>query len=894
MMKINKLRKPRPSKVCQACKKRKVKCDQQRPACARCVKSSTLCSYEFSTDSLTPSSTTNSSNSPNTIKISNSNNNSSIYNYPSTINSINTDNHTNNKISPNGYSSSTNINDDYNNNTTTRDPSDDMILTLWHPRDTMVSYGTTTFVEPPFGVHTVVQGNPFSRAFAGALHGTALFELQDSVKLNDEGKLVPRDNESKENDTTNNNNTKTFEDKKNDISILVFLQNSIKTVMKMEKKSYENTPPMNFIYSSYDINSNVDPINIPIISTLLNEIEILLMDRETIDNLLKTFYQDIYPIFPLFEIGEFEKELKNVFDYSIPNRLRIQIGDTNVRKKLEVLTLFLTIITISLKYSYAQPENQIMNSEDSIKSAHQLSLFSHQLLYLLNVFKYTNELSLCCLLYFYISEYLNPESLKHHCNNETMLSIKCLYQLALTLGLYNEPNKYDRLVASNGISNSKLNFRKKLWLCLQMIILQTSLSEGDLSGNEHLFLNLFDENSRDSDDLFEDNNTPGFDSTLSQILIDQYKFHFTTVNLIRSLNFFNGNASLANIMEKVTEISDQLTHDFPLSKLQAAKPGGFLNNNETSWKGAVFNAHHLQSVTILRMNIIGQTTLLNVYQKLMFHFEELCKDDWIKYSGEYHTFFLKMIKSYCTLMTTLTDYLQGKYLPHIPCNYFFAMNKLICHTVTKLWLFQSCILVKISYKILHIKQKGSSVENGNYAPDDDVEMLDILTTFKSMITANMQKLTNLEKKIGDKYISISVASSLFKFVGYLAKNDILTNYTNRFWSNGFPNKSIPVSVQRKISLKWGLNIKYSHKVLDSLNNPISLACLDKPLITDSIKIMGEFNSEEDLLEDKSLLTDYKNMSQGLTEDLMNQFLENNLEWVSTVINEQLGEFPYSF
>ncbi|CCH58223.1 hypothetical protein TBLA_0A04280 [Henningerozyma blattae CBS 6284] len=884
------VKKPRPSKVCLTCRRRKVKCDQQHPSCMRCIKSSTLCTYTYSTpvsdDSLPDSLDTPKSMSQPKKSVMPTTDQLMTIGYTHTPSSI-TDHHDfNNNLPPSEVSPSELPNANLTNSNLPNSP---LILSLWHPSDTMVAYGTITFIEPPFGLHTIVQSDHFSRAFAGAAHGTALFELQDSVILNSEGKLVPR--------LTNSTTTTTAATAK-EVSLLVFLENAIKTSIQFQKLSTENVPPVNFIYSSYDINSNVNPLSLPILKTLLTEIEILLMDRETIDSLLKTFYQDIYPLFPILEINDFEDELKEIFDLSIPNRLQINIGDENVRKKLETLTLFLIIITISLKCYSIDPQRKTIQGKDALQYARQFSLLSHKLLYLLNVFKYTNELSLCCLLYFYIAEYLNPESLKNHANNETLLSIKCLYQMALTLGLYNEPTKYDRLISSNGITTSGLNFRRKLWFGLQMIIMQTSLSEGDMFGSEDIYLNLFMRDASSDKtpmDMFEDNNAPGFDSTLSQILLDQYKFHISMVHLIQSLQYFTGNANLSTVLENVEILKSILDKKFPLSKLKSNSPTGFLNNNESSWRGATLNAYHLQNATLLRINILGYSTLLNIYQTLLFHFEELCKKDAIKYSPYYHDFTSKAISSYCQLFTIVSEYQQEKYKSHIPTNFKFAINRLICFTIVKLWIFQSSCLLRIAFKKLQLNitsnDSNNRVGNNNPPTLQDNTINNILNSINDTFTSNMRVLNGFANDLGQSYISISVACSMFKYIHYLAKNNALTTYTNRFWSNGFEGKSIPVSVQRKIAMKWGLNIKNSHKVMHNLNNPETLASYNQPILNEILTILSNYNpivfNKRDELEPQ---LEY-NLSQGVTEDLMNQFLENNLEWVTDVINESLGELP---
>lgn len=182
-----------------------------------------------------------------------------------------------------------------------------------------------------------------------------------------------------------------------------------------------------------------------------------------VDLLLKVFYENVYPFYPYLDINTFEEELQKILIPSYDGRYEISVTKDSL-SNLYVLSLFLLIMANALRCIYCEKENYPQLKLNILEAAKQYSDTAQKLLHLLNGYKNTNEKSFCCLLYFYILVHLNPTASETPNSYTNLLNIKCLSELALTLGLHQEPSKISRYIKEIDPDPDLLNFRRKLAL----------------------------------------------------------------------------------------------------------------------------------------------------------------------------------------------------------------------------------------------------------------------------------------------------------------------------------------------------------------------------------------------------------------------------------------------
>ncbi|CAI4458920.1 AGA_1a_G0017660.mRNA.1.CDS.1 [Saccharomyces cerevisiae] len=410
-------------------------------------------------------------------------------------------------------------------------------------------------------------------------------------------------------------------------------------------------------------------------------------------------------------------------------------------------------MAMALMHSKLDANLLSMVKENASESARKLSLLCHKLLCLLDVFRYPNENTFTCLLYFYISEHLDPESPDCVLSPTNLLTLHHLLNLSMTLGLQYEPSKYKRFKDPEVIRQ-----RRILWLGVQSLLFQISLAEGDAgkSNSEYMeaYLTDFEEYIEASSE-YEKSSASESNVQMNDIVWNKYKFHVILSKLMSDCTSVIQHPQLFHILENIKRSEDFMAENFPTSSIYQP-----LHEKEPNaikvGKSTVLDVMDIQKTEIFLTNIVG------------------------KYEKNYHFLTLKSFNAYLKLAGLISDYLENKFQGNILESRGYIIDKQICFMLVRIWMFQCRILLRFSYKQESQKKLASSSISTNDNEKED-EMIVILERLIKHIRNQMAHLVDLAKgKLQDSYFGAYQTVPMFRYVVYLIDVGGLVSVTNGF------------------------------------------------------------------------------------------------------------------
>lgn len=881
--------------VCTTCKAKKLKCDKSRPSCSRCLKANKQCNYPLTINNISSVTPPDESTSPNfsrhVAKLSHFTtsdrsrkekdpvdvNNIHRERYPSSSSSTITFNST----IPNNNSFKTNIhetpltNEEYSPGCI--DTNAKITLNLWNPNNLIVTYGSTTYYDSPLASHGLIQYDPYTRLFCGALHGSTLYELQARLTFIS----------SESNDQPGN------EDKKEKLGPLHFLEKAIIKWVEKSNEYVKNQLPLDYFNTTYTIEDTMHPNLLASIQMIIREIEIIMINKNHIDYYLRHFYENIYPYYPLIEIPLFEKKLKDILVENQGNHYEFNVFKQNIRVKLETLAMLLLILSISLRSKLISPTVPKEEKDDKIRLdtknasdiATQLIVFAQKVLSLLNGFKFTNENILCCTLYLFLAEYLNPENRSIAANHDEVLTLNCMSNLANHLGLYNDPVRFERYKNNSDFSYGSVLFKRKLWISLQSIKLQVCTLEGFFTDMDAKYLELFkapsDGVSAVLNDRFKESSL--FDYKLFTIHEDVYSFHSKLGKLMVSISSTEASQDLTAIVDAINELSLLMENKFSFDDLTNITVTSNTIKEDT-WRHATMNLDAIKNLYIIHINIIGTVSILGTYSILSTYFEQkiVAEEDNQRWMELYDTFMVKSFETFLKLAEIILNYLDGSYAKYILNAHEFCLNKAIIFTLIRIWRALFSFVLRLSYKKDKMKKSNAEMETNHFNSINNClfRLKDILSNTADLASA----------KLGENYIGAYQSLQMVQYLIYTMDEEYLTIMVNNYWNKTFNSSSIPERIIEKVNSKWGVGPKNQDLVKNYLANDNVLRNLTPDLIEQLNNLMERSSLNfNDILND-STPTSVDFPAQN-NQDILNQFLEANFDLFSSVINDNMGELP---
>lgn len=877
--------------VCIPCKKHKVKCDKVKPVCGRCRRLNKLCQY----NDLIANSTLKKSDASIVAENEVSSNRMSIKddcNQAATgkITSLSTpfsltenDTLSNSSILPtlmndnlvNAHITHTNATG-YDLNNLLQLP--DTILNLWDISQLMVTCGSTNHLDAPYTLHAIIQYDPFTRLLCSALHGTILNDLQNRINLFS----IRQDDSSSMtgNNDRHHGNVPSVNDR-NFLGPLPFIEKAMLQWIEKLNDYGQKKLIIDFFDVTYVVEDSLHPNLKNLLQMILKEIHFILPHRDTIDTLLRRYYERIYPMYPYMEIELFEQRLSEIFNTNnneyvtdIGNLFEFNILNKDVRSKLETVVLFITILSLSLcEYSISKDtilqDDTIFSKLDATDISKQLVMQAKRILSLLDGSQYLNENIICCSLHLFLFDYLNPKNKMIHASHDESLSIKIIYQMAITMGLQYDPTNFKRFSKNGEFDNRVISLKRKIWIGIQSILLQICTIDGSLiPGNDKnliQFCSKLNKGNRSGinigylhsklRDLQED------DIKIFEIQQDIYKLQLNLNKMMKSL-VEDSVQSLSGTIENIQNLINFMDLKFPFEdidnlRMKMTDPDTSRNQN---WRNARLNMERIRLLHIINLNLQIIATILTIYISLMIFFESKSLENYDQNHKLYSYFHYASIEWYLKLYDMLMKVLNGEHHLKDIC-----INKTIIFTMIKLWRTQMNFTLRLSFK---------SNLMMNLKHDVPEEIGSLLQIFQKQMSHSIQLFS---ARLQDTYFGAYQSIQMSKYLEYLLKEDKQTEFIRIFWDMMLYGESISPRIKEKVTYKWGQSCDDVDMVKEYLQNPEVLRNLDTTLLQQVYTLMSAASREIPHTNDTR---DTPGNSVGTTPDsyaTLDRLLHSNLE-----------------
>lgn len=848
-------RKVRKMLVCLPCRRRKLKCDKERPVCTRCRQSNQDCLYAIGDGSeLSPTEPKGATNSTESTKPLQS---FGLDNLPSV------DIFDKCPVTPgDSYSSHSDIFARY-------DSLPNITIRLWDRRYPLVYHNSVTYMDTPLAEHALMQMDPLMNSLAVMFHGSCcadfskLRNLQTAINvpLQDDYKFTyPLSDE---------------------LNPLCFIEGAISKVVKQAERRNKFMIPLDFVYVPRSLDNNMNPKVMGALKTLTAEIEVLLTETGNLSNLLRIFYEDIYPFYAFMDIDDFENDVGILLAKNNFRCFNIDLLHEDIRHRIETLTLLLIVLTMSLRRVAIEPSN--CHIPNAAEVATHMEYLSQKLLGILNGLKLTNERVFCCMLYALVSDYLDPDSEEILYSHSSQLRLKCLTNLAITLGLHINPSKVKRFHREFGPNPKIVNFRRKLWVGLQMFRLQVVYAAGDCNRSDLENLENFYNGYSNMIDMFRDPPILIDDAheQLLQNFDSKYKLSLYLNTLMVSLMPADGNINLFEVLQNLKRAKDFVDSNFPLSKLgfEMALSSGRKKEMKTH-RNATIDLERVLNTEILLINMIAKNCFTSVYYTLTMYFEKECSKDWKTYEKYYHIFFVDLTRSFRELKF-ITHFNDHKYAGYIPAKYNFVINKLTIFTSTKVWIMMICILLKFSYylkdKKLQDPQRWNIQASINEEDESCIqvegEVGKFFCCYNKLKHGLKEFIDSFSVNLSNTYMNAFCCVSILKYVVTLLDQDKVYEFSRHFYERAFIKKDISSDLLKDLNMKWGLDMSNPVLMKEYFLNPKVSSSFNSKLL-DSIKDVlktYEITSPIDWELDK------QSESKIVDEALINQILETKMD-----------------
>lgn len=912
-------RKTRPSFVCNHCKAQKLRCDRVHPKCGRCKRIGKDCSYGNTPERVPEILMALSSSSdgqpgdtqpvvPNiadpNIKANAPQEDSSpsssipqqkigMAGHPSVMTTVpprTTSNPTDvqsvqSSTGASVYSMSPNVHSsvispesaDYRKDSNLITYSFDEKLDIWDINKQFLSHGYHTHLDLPYATHSIAQHDPYLRFFCPSVHGTTLTDLQSRLEfIKNSSATGPANNEV----------LKTL----HEISPLMFIEDAVVKWVTQTNDNVNNQLPWEYFNTIFTIEDRMHPTLVATINKLVVELEMLLPQKGEIHNLLRHFYSNIYPFYPLLEIPLFEEALtKILIDDGSSMSYRIQVFQENIRVQLENLTLFLIIISISMRDPNIAAQKRDMGSAHSGETSKRLLLLSQKLLSLLNGFKYTTENVLCCSLYLLIAEILNPGNADEHICHNTVLTLKCLTDMAYTLGLHEEPSQFTRYHNRTQRCGPFFQYRRKLWIGLQSLRLEIITADGGCQESDYEYLETFINNGQSSIPSFIEhfNSSTAVDRKIFSIQDSMYQFHMLLNRVMITCGPKCKNPDLNHMMQSIERLKEFTFRKFPLSKLSQQTSSRILNIEE--WRNASFDLCSIERLVIFRVNIIFFSSMMNIFYMIALYFERKCCQELEIYEAPCHAFFMHSFDTYLELTTLIKKYLDNEYKMSILPIHEYSINKSVAYIVIKIQSVQLGIILRLCYKSSILQSKDIPNKYSYLLRSDTIEH----STRESlaMVTNQIKKHTggliqSMLTRYGDTYFGCYQVMLMGKYILYMLDNNMLTKITDEYWEKASETNDIPSKIMDMMKLKWGLGPLDINIISYYTTNPIALAGFNKSLLDSMLNALEHANIYDNL----TVAPGIAEISSG-EQEVLQQLMQTNFELFSGIIGDSLGTLP---
>lgn len=433
-----------------------------------------------------------------------------------------------------------------------------------------------------------------------------------------------------------------------------------------------------------------------VLRSFLSRLQDILPPLEILKSYKAHFYQHVYPNLPFLNRKLFEESLASTLfeDEDDPTKIKIKLGHSRLRNKMENLCILLVILKLSfislLFIDEGSEERSPFINRDVIKKypiGNEAILLAENVLSAENLFACANENIITCLLYIWSFFVYSPEEGDFFLEHPTDVLTGVIVMLATSIGLHRDPLDFSRMAEQE--DPSVLNHRRVLWVA----IITTVCIETSLKGRHPLSLDAAVDQFMEirSPYVLEDyikrikQDMPNIDdfelkvqenclkrSLLALLVYDMDKLSLTYKGTFRLLEMEELRGRIENFVADNFEIGGLV--NIPINTKMSMMNGMNGVHGENGMNGAPESNNSSHNSVAMHAMVMSRLVLLRGSMALFYHFESAAIDD-PELLPLYEKYLVRVCVDALTLIGLITKYFNGDYGASLLPSYCYNITK---------------------------------------------------------------------------------------------------------------------------------------------------------------------------------------------------------------------------
>ncbi|CCK70668.1 oleate-activated transcription factor OAF1 KNAG_0E04150 [Huiozyma naganishii CBS 8797] len=437
-----------------------------------------------------------------------------------------------------------------------------------------------------------------------------------------------------------------------------------------------------------------------LLQSFIQEFETILPPFEVIQKYKTHFCEYIFPNLPFLQREMFEESIqKTLFpDPENPTKIKLNLGNTHLREKIENLSTLLVILKlsyISLRYIIHSDDDPRTNSGNSTYVTNEelrrypitndAILLAQRCLASENWCACANENIITCLLYIWSFFAFSPEEGDLFLEHPTDIISSLIMMLSTSIGLHRDPDDFPQLRDPSLSDKRSLNQRRLLWVSVVGICSFESTLKGrhPLLASDLMcsFLSTSAPNSvkhymeKVSRDLVGENNETLL--KIHEFTVKRAELSLLLSDLDNLTMSYNNTFSLRFLELSREKIEIFVEENFPLLELdKSTKRKGKGSKFPQEDIASKLNFLATQNSNALQSRIIAKLMFLRASVAVFLHFEVKVLED-ESFLPYYYKYFIQTCVDALNLVKFFNDFFAGSYSDFVYKSTNYNVTKVI-------------------------------------------------------------------------------------------------------------------------------------------------------------------------------------------------------------------------
>ncbi|QLL34130.1 hypothetical protein HG536_0F04560 [Torulaspora globosa] len=522
------------------------------------------------------------------------------------------------------------------------------------------------------------------------------------------------------------------------------------------------------------------------LKSFILEMQEILPPLKILNSYKAHFYECVFPDLPFLNKQHFEESLASTLfeDEDDPTKIKIKLGRSRLRSKMENLCILLVILKlsyISLLFLNEGAEEMDSDSNRDVINKYPIGnetiLLAENVLSAENLFACANENIITCLLYIWSFFIYSPEEGDFFLEHPTDVLTGVIVMLASSIGLHRDPSDFPRMCELE--DPSVIIHRRTLWIA----VITTVCLESSLKGRHALsldtamdqFMNLKGSHAMEDymrkikrDKLGQD----AFEIRVHELCLKRSFLALLIYDMDKLSLTYRGSFNLGEMEELRGRIEDFLAETFDTRNLEKAPDGAIHETTEfrKSNMGKAQNSIGLHSVMMSRV------VLLRASMALFYHFESAAIEN-SEQLPLYGKYLVRVCSDALTLISFITKYFGDGYKSSLLPSYCYNITKgtQIALSSTFFGMLGIIMRIEMANNIIFCNYQDEASNNSDHLQTSNQKM-ETLKALKMDLESALESVYRVASKhLRFTYFSVFKMLALFDVIIQRMKKGELWN-----------------------------------------------------------------------------------------------------------------------